>query len=452
LGIEKFRKAYPRFNNTIDQYPRSEGLFDFLSKGENIQKMISESDQGRPALQGAVTDLEKNFEDLLKLEEDKHSIHTMVGTMIKFLLAPGYEPIPGGGKPIKCQYFKNATVYRKSYINYAGEHTSLPKNGTLLEQERKRIEVYKQTSPYFSQAAKEDGIYRGRQRKFCLHNDYADENLFYEIREHALTYFMDEKIRWHDGKKRYPSNHLCDSQVCCANFLFPFAYNSEALVTLLRQVYPSIKKALPMEEKHPHQFVSFEWIGLKNYLKEKSHIKGANSTSADAAVMFERQDGARQIVLIEWKYTESYQAHSIKFSRSGTDRSIIYAPLFKRDNCPLDKTVVKCFDDLFYEPFYQLMRLQFLANEMEMAGELGADIVSLLLIVPAHNTAFQKVTSPNLRKGLSVGELWQSFVVKKDRFKQVSTESFFDSPGISENSNLASWRQYIKSRYAWVNK
>ena len=37
------------------------------------------------------------------------------------------------------------------------------------------------------------------------------------------------------------------------------------------------------------------------------------------------------------------------------------------------------YDDLFYEP-YQLFRQQLLANEMEKARELEADVVSVLHI------------------------------------------------------------------------
>lgn len=65
---------------------------------------------------------------------------------------------------------------------------------------------------------------------------------------------------------------------------------------------------LPMEEgEFPDRYVSFEWIGHEDYLKEKKskdgrRTRGANCTSADAAVMFDREDGLRQIVLIEWKY------------------------------------------------------------------------------------------------------------------------------------------------------
>ena len=102
------------------------------------------------------------------------------------------------------------------------------------------------------------------------------------------------------------------------------------------------------------QFVSFEWIGLKDYLGENrrrnERTRGANSTSADAAIMFERADRGRQIVLIEWKYTESYSPISLKIAKSGTDRTQIYAPLFSRDNCPLNKEILPRLTHSFSSP------------------------------------------------------------------------------------------------------
>ena len=74
------------------------------------------------------------------------------------------------------------------------------------------------------------------------------------------------------------------------------------------------------------QYVAMEWIGRKTIWRKKllptpKERAGANITSADAAVRFERNDGPQQIVLIEWKYTESDSPTWLKFSRKGTDRT-----------------------------------------------------------------------------------------------------------------------------------
>lgn len=282
--------------------------------------------------------------------------------------------------------------------------------GKFLESEKLRQTAFKLKSPYFTDAARAEGIYKGKPRPFCILGEYAQENLFPEIRQSMPAYFAAQEIKWHDGQNGKPSNHLCDSQVCCANFLFPFADKPQALAELLRPIFSEIVKMLPMEDG---LFVSFEWIGRQNYLGEKisrngKRTRGANFTSADAAVMFKRADELRQIVLIEWKYTESYGGVSLKVAGSGTDRTTIYAHLFNRDDCPLDTGLLPSFDALFFEPFYQLMRQQFLAHEMELAHELGADIVSVLHIAPEHNKDFQRITSSALNVlGASVSEVWE---------------------------------------------
>ena len=131
---------------------------------------------------------------------------------------------------------------------------------------------------------------------------------------------------------------------------------------------------LPVEDG---LYVTFEWIGEKDYLGEQKarigrRTRGANTTSADAIVMFERKDHQRQIVLIEWKYTEAYGGTNLKYSiatrtESGSFTRLCSTVWIVR----LIKRFCLDFDTLFYEPFYQFMRQQFLANEMEKAQELG---------------------------------------------------------------------------------
>ncbi len=325
--------------------------------------------------------------------------------------------------------------------------------GLFLEDEKPKQSNFKVTSPYFSALACVDGIYKGKPRSFCLPLELAEQNLEPEIRESALCHFSEHNIKWHDGLNGKPSNHLCDSQVCCVNFLFPFTDKPEALAQVFRPIFPELKKMLPVESG---KYVSFEWIGEKNYLGEKvlrngQRTRGANCTSADSIVMFERKDKSRQIVLIEWKYTESYGSTFLKFAKSGTDRTNIYRHLFESADCPINKAMLPDFDSLFYEPFYQFMRQQFLANEMEKVHEMGADIVSLLHIAPAHNTDFRKVTSPKLEKlGETATGIWKKLVNQEGRFISVSTEQLFGNLSAKRLPEIKSWLEYIYARYAWL--
>lgn len=327
--------------------------------------------------------------------------------------------------------------------------------GKFLEIERQRLVEFKKHTPYLSDAARIEGVYKkGKSHPICLPRDHAEENLFPGIRETAPAYFSEFSIKWHDGHDGKPSNHLCSSQVCCVNFLFPFYDQPAALGNLLRPVFPDLARMLPIENE---QYVAFEWIGQRNYLGEKisrngKRTRGANFTSADAAVMFDRTDGTRQIVLIEWKYTEAHNGkQSLAIAKSGTDRREIYRWLYDRSDCPLDKKVLPSFDALFYEPFYQLMRQQFLTHEMENAYEMGAHRVSVLHIEPAQNTDFQRVTSPELAcLGETVTGVWQQLLTEQDRFTNISTEELFGRMVANRAPEMQAWADYIGARYPWV--
>ena len=298
-------------------------------------------------------------------------------------------------------------------------------------------------------------VYKDKPRSFCLPLEYAEQNLFSEIRQAAINHFANHSIKWHDGKNGKPSNHLCSSQVCCVNFLFPFSNKPDVLSKVLQPFFPEIKSMIPIESG---QYVSFEWIGQENYLGEKvsrngNRTRGANCTSADAAVMFERTDGKRQMVLIEWKYTESYGGTSLKIAKSGTDRTEIYRPLFLNDDSTLNKNLLPSFDSLFFEPFYQFMRQQYLADEMEKAHELGADMVSVLHIAPAHNRDFNKITSPELEKlGESAIGVWKKLVKSDKRFISVSVERLFGNLSAEQFPEIKTWLEYVHDRYGWVSE
>lgn len=329
--------------------------------------------------------------------------------------------------------------------------------GKFLEAEKLRQAEFRASSPSISAALRADGIYKGRARPFCLPRCcqfHALENLYPGIRVSAPAHFLHHDIKWHDGGKGQPSNHLCDSQVCCVNFLFPFSEQPRALAEVLRPFYPTLGCMLPIEDG---KYVTHEWIGRENYLGELSRnglrTRGALYTSADAAVMFERNDGKRQIVLIEWKYTESYYGTPLRIARSGTDRLKIYLPLLERDDCPIDKRYLTCWDPLFYNPFDQLMRQQLLAHEMERAQELGADLVSVLHIAPEANLDFRRVTSDRLGAlGETAMGVWSKLVRHQDRFQSISTEKLFGGLSSKSLPEMAGWLEYIHERYAWVKE
>ena len=327
------------------------------------------------------------------------------------------------------------------------------------EREKKRLVPLKED--LFSAEACEAGIYGREQYDFCLRDDCASENLHGRIREDALRYFEKRNIPWHDGIGGGPSNHLCCSQSACVNFWFPFGQAPEALTAVLRELGYDVAEMLPFEaDTMPpdgeNRYAAFEWIGMRNYLKE--HIRGRkaedaerqrgqNFTSLDFAFRFRRSDGLIQIVAGEWKYTERYaNERCIQRSRSGTDRlEKIYAPALDRSDCQIVLKELRR-EALFFDPFDQLMRQQLLCSAMERHGEMGADVVSLLHIAPAANRDFMgRVTSPELRLvGGDVHEIWGA-LVEPGRFMGVHVEDLV--PVVCRNGPDPGWAAYMRLRY-----
>ncbi len=158
-----------------------------------------------------------------------------------------------------------------------------------------------------------------------------------------------------------------------------------------------------------------------------------------------------KVVLIEWKYTESYGSQDLTIAKSDTDRVKIYQHLYDDPKCLINKDLLPGFESLFFEPFYQLMRQQFLASEMERHHELDADNVSLLHLAPDHNEDFKRITSQALiGLGNSPTEIWNKLVKHDGRFMGLHVEDMFgiylQNPPIS----LARWSDFISTRFTWA--
>ena len=328
---------------------------------------------------------------------------------------------------------------------------------TFRDREKQRLVCLKPR--LFSAAACKPGIYRKRERDFCLRNDRAKENLHASIRDDALRYFGERRIGWHYGIDNGPSNHLCCSQSCCVNFWFPFVDAPEHLALVLRGLGYEVAEMLPFELDRSGDscpYVAFEWIGKRNYLgehvrgkvaRDNERTRGANFTSLDFAFRFRRTDGGIQIVAGEWKYTEYYVVGRNKqISRNGTNRlEEIYRPALEDRVCQIRRGRLAP-EVLFFDPFDQLMRQQLLCSFMEGRREMKADIVSLLHVAPTANRELMaRVTSPVLKAcSADIHEIWGK-LVKSGRFSGKSVEDLL--PLVCRYAPDAEWADYMQLRY-----
>lgn len=326
------------------------------------------------------------------------------------------------------------------------------------DSEKQRYEPLKPL--LFSEAAQRHGIYRKLPRSFCIADECSSENLFKTFRAPAIQYFRQRRIPWHDGliRRTMPSNHLCCSQSCCVNFLYPFVQNRAVAEEIFRQFYPDLSELLPMDQDEllpngTFPLMAFEWIGSLDFLGESRRkgsrrTRGAYATSADFAFRFRRRDGKNQLVLGEWKYTEEYAGNDLGIAA----RRDNYINAFNRGL--FADTTQELYDSLFFEPFYQLMRLQLLAQEMEsgdMGREMDCEVVTVLHVSPEANHEFRdRVTSPYLKgryPNTGTLEIWKQ-LAPADKFLSISVEVLLETISNARMGNPV-WKNYLATRYDW---
>ncbi|AIB12900.1 hypothetical protein ABAZ39_13055 [Azospirillum argentinense] len=314
-------------------------------------------------------------------------------------------------------------------------------------QERARQIAFRQSSSTFSAAAKRDGCHAGRRRPFLIPAEHWAENLYPGIRQQAAAYFGHHAIVWHRMR-----HHLLSSQICCLNVLMPFATRADALNDLLRPLLGPDIEVLPFPGEGPSGadwYVAFEWIG-PDVLNEgsgaaKTRRRGANCTSADAAVRFRR--GSRtETLLIEWKYTERYgQAPTPK---SEPTRLAHYQNLAFAPDGPVRRVEGVNLRDLLHEPFYQFLRQQMLAFHTPRTGANDCERARVLHIAPSCNTAFQAVTAPALRgRGVAAVEVWKGMLAQPEDFVSATTAGVFGAFDAGRHPALREWRSYVGERY-----
>jgi hypothetical protein len=315
--------------------------------------------------------------------------------------------------------------------------------------------AWKRSTPELPDDAKAAGSWRGIPCDFVLPIEHADQTLWSPIRPTVIAYFDEKGIAWHDGETTDygprahagPSPHLLDSQVCALNFWWGLSRSSDALTALLRTIFPEAREAVsPTSDR---QLLDVEWIGTRNYLGERGQRRrGQYATSADLLVAFVDDNNLRHGVLIESKYTESYE-HAVpnRVSRKGTDRAAIYLPAYERARDRFRRDGSVSLAELLIEPFDQHLRQQLLAFEMERAAELDFRTVRCLHVAPAANESFHRtIPIVGLASFESVGAAWSSLLVDPAAYRSAYYEDLFAS---IRDPSLADWRDYQRARYGW---
>ncbi|KRE41057.1 PGN_0703 family putative restriction endonuclease [Knoellia sp. Soil729] len=261
---------------------------------------------------------------------------------------------------------------------------------------------------------------------FCLPREYASLNLLSEARATALSLFAELGIPWHAGVGTGSSNHLLSSQVQCANALAPMVNDPDRIVRAFGDVL-DIHHVLEIE---PGRFLTFEYIGPTDYFNEspgRERIRGARCTSVDAAFRYRTGNGEVELALVEWKYVEEYRTARRPDPAKDATRRRRYFTTWSDPAGPVREDVLS-FEDILDGPFYQLVRQQLLAHQLEKNRVLDADVVRVVHVHPAANDAYQQslVRDSHRALGETVDQVWQQLLRSPDRFLVMDSDALLD--------------------------
>lgn len=285
------------------------------------------------------------------------------------------------------------------------------------------------------------GIYNNEPREFVLKDQTL--NIWKGVREDATEYFHQNSISFWDSINK-PSGHLLSSQIACINHLFFMRQRKDLVSTILRGVDNEVKKALKIEKnENDIGFVVFEENGQNNYLKERSRIRGAHSTSIDAVMLGEMKNGTRKLFVIKWFYTECFGCCPKSINDKGVFNIFTYKHFLVDPASPIRSLDVA---KLSVEPFFQLMRQTLLANEMTKANEYGATDYTYLFVVPTGNQELLglNVSSSSLAES-KLPATWANLLKTPDKYVIIDPEEFLKP--ITECLDTKEIISYLKKRY-----
>lgn len=277
------------------------------------------------------------------------------------------------------------------------------------------------------------GLFFGKQRDFVLKD--TSLNLWAGIRDDAKHYFSTNRIPWWKGTGSDPTGHLLSSQVACLNHLYFLRQRKDVATTVLKRIDPSIQEAMPVDTG----YVEFEYIGTRQYLKERAFTRGANCTSVDAVMLGSTADKKRVLFLLEWKYTEYYATEDLYIPR----RADVYDSMITSADGPFISNLDP--RSLYFEPFYQMMRQTLLAWQFEKHGELDCSRCVNVHIIPKENKDLKETITTLSLSGRNIHDAWQKILKTPTKYISCDPcEMLNDARNIPDTK---SWLAYLKARY-----
>jgi hypothetical protein len=235
--------------------------------------------------------------------------------------------------------------------------------------------------------------------------------------------------------------HIRSSAASCLNVCGYLNQHQEDIIPFFKQFGLNIQRVIDFPKNINYEGeiyddegpIVFEWIGPKRSpINEKGGSRGQNRTSIDA-YMLAKINGKITQLLIEWKFTETYNSESYAHKFGGTkgiERLRRYSSVltklrnrsFPFKFCEEDKIGLY---DFSYEPFYQLLRMTLLAK-MTTPANLGALRVEDYKVIHLSHSENNKLNylskthlkySPGLKNfvGESLHDTWIELLDDKEK-------------------------------------
>ena len=294
-------------------------------------------------------------------------------------------------------------------------------------------------------------------------------NLYEGIRDKALEYFAQEKIKWWKvnnkniikQEKTYevtpndmPTRDMLSSQVACINHFFPVRDDKESVLGIAKIICPDFVDVLPIEtDKYFPAYIQFEAVSEIDHLNETElpgikPPRGEYSTSIDALIYAIHKNGGKYLIPIEWKYTEEYEYSNSPDDKSGGNsgktRLNRYSGLI--DNSLYLKNYSSYINTVyFYEPFYQLMRQTLWVEQMIKHKNdeiIKADNFIHVHIIPNENTELLDLKYQVT--GLPMKESWMNNLKYKEKYKIITPMELINGIDKVKNRELIN---YLSNRY-----
>ncbi len=311
----------------------------------------------------------------------------------------------------------------------------------MIYRESEREKVVRIRDEFFKDPG--DGIFEGVKRAFVLID--PEKNLWLKIRKDAIAYFKSNNIVWWPGSPE-PSGHILSSQVSCVNHLFFLRNEREVALKILKGLNPDFVEVCKDFEDG---YIGFEVVSKGSYLGEvpvrQKQTRGANCTSVDAMMSGILKNGKKIQILIEWKYTEYYNKTCMADGNPGIIRRTRYNPLIADPDSPIQCNVD--LDNLYYEPFYQIMRQTLLAWQMvkNKKTELNADDYLHCDIIPENNLNLRfQVQAPDLLQ-TGIEDAWKDQLKEPGKYNVITPQRFLKP--ILFDSKFRNFINYLNVRY-----